>query len=246
MKILDLNPEQPKVLLLLHPVLGSAELMQTLLVPELGEGYRILLPDLSGHGTAADQTYDSAAADARELHDYLITNGITKIRLAMGASLGALVLMELLKLGGIAYKTLFFEGASFYEQEAMLADVIRSFAIKKLKKVQAEPQAIVTRLTKYYGDSSQVIVDQMLQLSEASIRHIIRDACQVRLPRLSESMQQKCVFAYGAEDPALKRARKLLPNRYPQAKLRIWRGMKHCQKLVDNPVRYAEILKEYL
>ena len=116
MVIHDLYPEKSKVMLLIHPMLASSELMRTFLVEnilkETGE-YRYIIPDLSGHGDAADEIYESAVEEARVLTQYLLKHGVSEVDLGFAASLGGVVLFEILNRREIKFKRLFFEGGEF-------------------------------------------------------------------------------------------------------------------------------------
>ena len=67
MRIHDIHKEQEKVVLLLHPMLANAQMMQKLLADPMGNNFRYLIPDFSGHGEAADTDYESAAKEAAQL-----------------------------------------------------------------------------------------------------------------------------------------------------------------------------------
>ena len=109
-------------MLLIHPMLASNEAMRSYLVEnilkEINE-YRFIIPDLSGHGEAADEIYESAAEEARMLSKYLLEHGLSEVDLGFAASLGGVVLFEMLNLGEIKFKRLFFEGVSFYESSKL-------------------------------------------------------------------------------------------------------------------------------
>ena len=86
------NP-QGKVLLLLHPMLADGKTMTTLIGNSL-QKYRVISPDLSGHGEDKGD-FISAEEEARTLLAYLKEQNIFKIELLFGASLGARVGLEL-------------------------------------------------------------------------------------------------------------------------------------------------------
>ncbi len=67
MKIHDIHTEQKNVVLLLHPMLATAQMMQELLAEPMGNTFRYIIPDFSGHGEAADSDYESAAKEAQQL-----------------------------------------------------------------------------------------------------------------------------------------------------------------------------------
>ena len=57
MEIHDIHKEQKEIVLLLHPMLANAQMMQD---DPMGTNYRYLIPDFSGHGEAANSDYESA------------------------------------------------------------------------------------------------------------------------------------------------------------------------------------------
>lgn len=67
----DWNNEKEDVILLIHPMLSSANGMKTFIADIIGEEYRYLAPDLSAHGDADKDTYKSAADEAKQIHEYL-------------------------------------------------------------------------------------------------------------------------------------------------------------------------------
>ena len=83
--------------LLIHPMLSSAEGMKTVLVSNMGDDLRYLVPDLAAHGEEATTEYISVSQEAAQIHDWLLEHNITHLSLGFGASLGGVVLSELLK-----------------------------------------------------------------------------------------------------------------------------------------------------
>ena len=68
----DWNSEKKDVILLIHPMLSSANGMKTYVADNIGNGYRYLAPDLSAHGDTIKDTYKSAVDEAKQIHDYLV------------------------------------------------------------------------------------------------------------------------------------------------------------------------------
>lgn len=97
MKMYERNPGQGRTALLLHPMLSSAEGIELCVTNFWGEGVHCFVPDLSGHGEDAAATYHSAAEEAKAIHDVLVEQGCTHLDLGFGASLGGVVLFEMLK-----------------------------------------------------------------------------------------------------------------------------------------------------
>ena len=143
MKIHDIHKEQEKVVLLLHPMLANAQMMQELLADPMGSDYRYLIPDFSGHGEAADSDYESAAKEAAQLASYMKDQNIREVQLAFGASMGAVVLMELLQGSDLRFDHLFFEGASMYTGAGFLNFMMKRIMAAKHRKAQANPEIAV-------------------------------------------------------------------------------------------------------
>lgn len=53
MKIHGINPEKTDMILLIHPMVVTEELMDILLAKPPSDQYRYLIPDIAGHGEAA-------------------------------------------------------------------------------------------------------------------------------------------------------------------------------------------------
>ncbi len=247
MKMHDINPERKDVILLLHPMLATAQMMNSLLAHPLGSNYRFLIPDLSGHGEAADQIYKSAAQEALEIDAYLTAHQISSIALSFGASMGGLVLMELLEKSQAELGFLFFEGTSFQQNVGMMESVIRHVMVAKHRKAQAHPEIAVTKMEQLYGSQvNKIMANQMVGIREESLIRIVHDCSHVHLPDLSEAQQKRCIFAYGEKDGDLRLARKIQPKKYPHAQLLVWPGFAHCTRITSDNLNYVQMLKSYL
>ena len=243
MVVHDLYPEKSKVILLIHPMLASSESMGTFLVENIlkeTNEYRFIIPDLSGHGAAASEIYESAAEEARILTQYLLEHGITKVDLGFAASLGGVVLFEILNVGEIKFKRLFFEGVSFHERAKLGGFLMAKIMLAKQKKGLKNPKLAVEKMSKMFGgQAGKVMAERFLKMEPLSIKNIVRDCSNVRLPKMDAEMKRSCVFSYGEYDSDLRLARRKIPKMYPEAKLVVDEGYGHCEKTVKDAEGYA-------
>lgn len=247
MKVHDINVEQKKVILLLHPMLANAQLMKELIADLMGSSYRYIIPDFSGHGDAMDSDYESAEKEANTLSSYMQKQNIDEVQLAFGASMGGVVLMELLNHTDFRFNHIFFEGVSMYTDAAFQNFVMKRILIAKHRKGQAHPEIAVQKMKKLYGEKAKdIMAKQMVNISETSIANVVYDCAYVKLPTLSPEKQKITIFAYGEKDNDLKQARKICPKQYPQAKLMVWPGKGHCTYITEEPARYVDMLKEII
>ena len=232
MVIHDLYPEKSKVMLLIHPMLASSELMRKFLVENIlkeTDEYRFIVPDLSGHGEAAKDVYISAAEEARRLSQYLLEHGITRVDLGYAASLGGVVLFEVLNRGKIEF-------GGFLMTKIMLM---------KQQKGLKNPQLAVRKMSKLFGEQAgEIMAERFLKMDQRSIKNIVFDCSNVRLPEMNARLQRSCIFSYGEKDSDLRLAKRKIPKMYPEAKLVIAEGYGHCERMVRDAAEYAKMVLE--
>ena len=173
--------------------------------------------------------------------------GCTNLQLGFGASLGGVVLFELLKYEDLTFDHIFFEGVSFYEHAPLLCFALTRVFLSKHRKAVKDPELSKRKMSAIYGNiAGPAMAKRFIAMNEESIRGIIHDCAYVRLPDLSEGMQRRCVFAYGEKDSDLKQCKKLLPIKDPHAELKIWPGYAHCGRMTADPESYSAMLKSYI
>ena len=245
--MLEGNEGAVKAALLIHPMLSSAEGIEQCVTNFWGDDIHCFLPDLSAHGEASGETYDSAKQEAKAIHDYLVERNCTHLQLGFGASLGGVVLFELLKYKDLIFDHAFFEGVSFYEQAPLLNFVLTQVFLSKHRKAVKDPELSARKMSAIYGEiAGPAMAKRFIAMNETSIRGIIHDCAYVQFPELTVEMQRHCVFAYGEKDSDLKQCRKVLPAKYPGAELNIWPGYAHCGRMTADSENYAAMLKRYV
>ena len=238
--------ESPTVLII-HPMLSSASSMKATLCDHMGPGLRFLVPDLSAHGDDASAPYVSAADEAAAVHEWLASNGVHRLSMGFAASLGGVVLFELLRYPDLSFDRLFIEGVSFYSGGPVArvgGSVLSRAMVTKHRKAVRDPEAGTHKLARLYGEeAARSMVASFAAMSEESIRAIVRDCSHVSLPPLSPAVQRHCTFAYGDKDSDLRLARRVIPRLYPEAELRVWPGWGHCERMSRDSVAYGAMLR---
>lgn len=238
--------ESPTVLII-HPMLSSASSMKAALCDHMGSDLRFLVPDLSAHGDEASAPYVSAAAEAGAIHEWLASHGVRRLSVGFAASLGGVILFELLRFPDLSFDRLFIEGVSFYSGGPVArvgGAVLNRMMVAKHRKAVRDPEAGARKLARLYGEEAAgSMVASFAAMSEESIRAIVRDCSHVRLPPLSPVIQRRCTFAYGEKDSDLRLARRMIPHLYPEAELCIWPGSGHCERMSRDSVAYGAMLR---
>ena len=243
MNILDLNSNQKETILLIHPMLSSAQGMKSLIADQMGQEFRYIIPDLSAHGQSASDTYESALKESQMIYDYLKDHQIKDLRLGFGASLGGVVLLQLLNHKDISFGKLIFEGVSLWTNAPLLDVFTRYLLLIKHRKALRNRNIAVHKMVSLYGEKGEMMADSFIAMDEESIKHISHDCAFVALPNLTPEEQKNCVFFYGSKEFDLIAAKKVLPKKYPHATFHIWQGYGHCRKITENPRAYSMILR---
>lgn len=244
MKALDLNSENKRTVLFIHPMLSSAEGMKVQLADNLGSDLRYIIPDLSAHGKSIDKTYHTSKEEAEEIYKYLKSHEIKELELAYGASLGGVILLQLLRYKDLKIKKVIFEGCSLWQNSWIQEFFIKKVFIKKHRKAVENRELAVKKMTKLYGEKASVMADTFIAMNEESILNIIHDCAFVELPVLTEAEQRKCLFTYGSKEFDLKSAKKFLPKNYPHAYLKLWDGYGHCTKITRDNAAYCDFIRK--
>ena len=247
MHVYEPGEEETPTILIIHPMLSSASSMKSSLCDHMGPGLRFLVPDLSSHGDEASAPYVSAAAEAGAIHEWLASRGLSRLSLGFGASLGGVVLFELLRFPDLSFDQLVIEGVSFYSggPVAQVGGAILSrVMVAKHRKAARDPEAGARKLARLYGEqAARSMVASFAAMSEESIRAIVRDCSHVSLSPLSPATQRHCTFAYGEKDSDLRLARRAVPRLYPEAELVVWPGSGHCEHMSRDSVAYGAMLR---
>ena len=244
MNILDLNSNQKETILLIHPMLSSAQGMKSLIADQMGQEFRYIIPDLSAHGRSASDTYESALKESQMIYDYLKEHHIKDLSLAFGASLGGVVLLQLLNYKDIRFGKLVFEGVSLWTNAPLLDVFTRYLLLIKHRKALRNRNIAVHKMVSLYGEKGEMMADSFIAMDEESIKHISHDCAFVALPNLTPEEQKSCVFFYGSKEFDLIAAKKVVPKKYPHAIFHIWQGYDHCRKITENSVVYSKILRD--
>ena len=239
--------ENSPTVLIIHPMLSSASSMKAALCDHMGPGLRFLVPDLSAHGDEAGVPYVSAAEEASSIHAWLTSHGMRRLSLGFGASLGGVILFELLRFTDLTFDRLVIEGVSFYSGGPVArvgGSILSRVMVAKHRKAVRDPEAGARKLARLYGEqAAHAMACSFAAMSEESIRAIVRDCSEVRLPLLSPATQRRCTFAYGEKDSDLRLARRVIPRLYPEAVLRVWPGSGHCERMSRDSVAYGAMLR---
>ena len=185
--------------------------------------------------------------EADKIKNYLIENGIDKINLAFGASLGGVVLLNLLNSKDIIIDKCVFEGASLWQKAYFLDFLFKKIFLRKHKKALKDKNFAVKKMTALYGaEFGKIMAESFIRMDDESIVNIIHDCSFVKIPDLSKDEQEKLIFCYGSKEFDYKEAKKVIPKKLPYVKLKVWEGYGHCDKITEDNLEYCKFLESQI
>lgn len=198
-------------------------------------------------GDKASASYASATREGTAIYEWLVNHGIHHLAPGFVASLGGVILFELLRFPDLACDRLYIEGVSFYSGGPVArvgGSILSRVMVTKHRKAVRDPEAGARKLARLYGEqAAHAMVASFAAMSEESIRAIGRDCSHVSLPPLSPAVQRRCTFTYGQKDSDLRLARRVIPRLYPEVKLRVWAGWGHCEYTSRGSLTYEAMLR---
>ena len=243
MDCIEVNKENKKTILLIHPLGFTAEAMKNLIADKLPSDYRYIIPELAGHGKSKE-VFKSTEIEAKKIENYLLEKGIREIDLALGASLGGLVLLNLLNSKKIKFNKCIFEACSLSEGSKIKEILARKFVMDKQKKALKDRKFALDEIEKFYGKQwSNIIADTLIGMDKKSVTNLVKTFVYAKVPKLSKADQEKCIFCYGSEEFNLKDSKKILEKKLPKVKVKIWKGYNHCEIIAKDNLKYCKFLE---
>ncbi len=243
MDFIEVNKENKKTILLIHPLGFTAEAMKNLIADKLSSDYRYIIPELAGHGKSKE-VFKSTEIEVKKIENHLLKKGIREIDLALGASLGGLVLLNLLNSKKIKFNKCIFEACSLSEGSKIKEILARKFVMDKQKKALKDRKFALDEIEKFYGKQwSNIIADTLIGMDKKSVTNLVKNFVYVKVPKLSKADQEKCIFCYGSEEFNLKDSKKIIEKKLPNVKVKIWKGFNHCEILARNNSYYCRFLE---
>ena len=192
------DPSNPKIVVL-HPMLLDGKSMLPLL-GELRNSHCVIAPDLTGHGTDTG-IFQSAQQEAETLAGWLTTQGWIDLKLVFGASIGAVVAMQLIAMPTFKVHTAVLEGCPLHSNAAFLRMMATRMFLSKHRKAQQHPGLSAQRMTKIYGETLGLIMGHTFEQIRPETLQAIAAACSdCTFPNYPKELEAHLFFEYGSED----------------------------------------------
>lgn len=248
------NKEKPAIMMI--PGMFCTSEMPEIVAKHLQDDFYVILPTLDGHHKE-EPVYHSKEDDGREIVEWLHENGVERLALLQGTSMGAEVALEVARQIDIPVKHYLFDGGPFFHFprffRAIMAGKFRKFGdlVRGKSKEEAVSNIMNNRFVKKLGagslDSYKGMLDGFIEVCQwidrDSIRRIADTCYKCDLPDFDEDRIRTFTFLYSENEPARK-AEKRLRKKYPDAEYLIMKGYGHGGFQTEKPKEYAELVRK--
>lgn len=222
------------------------------------DNYYIIVPTYNGHYKDA-KDFTSRENEAREIREYLYGQGIERVHMIYGQSMGTEIGMELYRQltdEGIKVNSLFFDGAPMIRLSRAYKAFMRfkfTTMINVFRDKTIDEAMNMKFLKKFAGKKinslKSLIVSLVMiapYLSDNSIKNEVECCYTFDFPVVDCDMQKNMYFFYGEDEKAYKTCYKLVKRAYPHANYRIEKGHGHMTYSCEYTDTYVNGLRDII
>ena len=237
MEIYTFGDRNKEKVLLFHPMFTSFEFFNSF-VEKLQDEFFFIVPTLSGHTCCS--TYVSMEHEEKDLEEFLRANGIDKIKLVIGFSLGGNIAFDYFSKNSDKIEKVIVDSAPLFRFPAFVKRNFYNKYQKCLEKVRENPSKAADELNKNFHGMGDTQKDVAQIVTTDSLKGLLESCYNISLPKLAEGEQAKILFVYGTKDIA----RLCLPRirRYKHSKFVKLNALNHCEYFMKHQNEYIEKL----
>lgn len=206
----------------------------------------VIAPDMGDHGSEK-RDFRSAYAEAAALHDYLINNNMTRIRLLYGASLGAAVALKMLKFDDISIENVYLDGAPVARLGFIMRNIFSPVLVWQKKMIVNDREKGIKDFVGRYGRNvAEHMADTFLKFNKTSIVNIGKACVVGNTPYISADMQRRIWFDWGEKELYTKTSKPLVERIYPSANVIVRSGYEHCEYMMKKNDDYINKIRHII
>ena len=207
----------------------------------LKEHYFCILPTSTVY--CAGQRYQSKAEELEQVEAFLREQGVTRLALVVGSSIGADLAAAFLSQTALPVDHAYFDGGQFAQISPGLRRVMVPFLYLAIKSLYWSHGGTLKYIL-WCDDASikPYFIAAGKALTYGNLRRQLADSLEDKpFPALSEDLQARCVFAFGSSEDHYK-YRDAVRQAYPKGQFPVFEGFDHMQYQIGQPQAFAALL----
>lgn len=248
MRIHEFGEKGNPVMVLVHGVLTPWQIWMPQ-VEAFREKYNVYVVALNAHTQEEASEFISLVAEAQEIVKNLTEQGVERIDVLCGLSLGGVISHEIWKNGRLPVRHLVMDGAPLVPFGKLLESIMTNNYLSIIHKSKTRDPKVIESFKKQflpekYLESYLKIADFM---SDASVKNIVHAASTGNLCKDVDN-KSKILFLHGTKGNEVlsKKVGKLFKKHYPETQVICFKGDAHCYKAIYEPQEWIAVVSKFL
>ena len=189
------------------------------------------------------QAYRSKADEVQQVTAFLHQQGVHRLALVVGSSIGADLAMAFLTQSGMPVDHVYFDGGQFAQISKGLRHVMVPFLYLAIKSLYWSNGKTLSKILWCSDEAIQpYFIAAGRALTYGNLHRQLMDSLEdVSFPPLPKELQQHTFFAFGSIEDHFK-YRDAVQKAYPDGNYPVFEGCNHMQVQIREPQRFAELL----
>lgn len=244
MEMKEFGCNNEKRILLIHGA-GATYKMWTAQIKELEQEYHLYVPTLNGHVIGAQKEYINPTGEARDIADWFEKHDIRRIDMIAGASLGAYVASEVLRLRPDFAEYALIESLKSYHYGRFMTWVFSVLGERMLRKAAGVEGIMDGAYQKdYISDDMKYVLTNM---TKTSLHNVLLTAANYSVPEGERKITAKTLIVYGSkEEKSCKKNTELLKKQIVECQCSVLEGFDHGELSIGNPKEHVKMLRKWM
>lgn len=244
MEMKEFGCNNEKKILLIHGA-GATYKMWTAQIEVLEKEYHLYVPTLNGHVIGQNKEYIEPQQEAGDIVEWFEKHDIKRIDMIAGASLGAYVASEVLRLCPDFAEYALIESLKSYHYGRFMTQIFLSVGERILRKAAGVEGIMDGSYQKdYISDDMKYVLSNM---TKTSLHNVLLTAANYRVPEGERKITAKTLIIYGSKEEKLcKENTEILEKQIVECKCYLIDGYNHGELSIGNPMEHVEMLKMWM
>ena len=244
MEMKEFGCNNEKRILLIHGA-GATYKMWTAQIEVLEKEYHLYVPTLNGHVIGQNKEYIAPPQEAGDIVEWFEKHDIQKINMIAGASLGAYVASEVLRLRPDFAEYALIESLKSYHYRRFMTRIFLVLGEKMLRKAAGVEGVMDGSYQKdYISDDMKYVLSNM---TKTSLHNVLLTAANYRVPDGERKITAKTLIVYGSKEEKLcKENTEIFEKQIVECKCHVVDGYNHGELSIGNPMEHVKMLKMWM
>lgn len=248
MKFYEYGDQSKPVIMMIHGG-GNSKRMYERQAGLMRKDYRIILPELDGHGEEYNRIYESTIVEADKIVEYIKKECKGNIYIICGASLGAQITMEVCARADVKIDHAILESGLYIARPFYAYMISANWMIKSMMAMY-KWKRMVRWSFKQYGwpeELMEPIIKDAMALSFPSNRNLYGTYLNYKIPKRLSKINTKVILLFGSKEKRMIKNDAYIASKvFKYVRIEELEGYHHCGFSFLNPEVYVQKVQDWI